>query len=203
MSTLSAPCAPPPPLACYAALFAAPTFGVEMVPEPLRTLTLQKSMSPASWADLRVDTLDQAGHRCQACGEPGRLECHEEWAYDDQRLRQHFAGLWALCGPCHSAKTPGRLIWLERRTGRIAPGAHAQALARLDGWSLIVAEAYVAWCEQVNAVRGCYDWTPYARPHVRARTSCCRRRPTRRRAAPASVLAPAADVVAGVGSCCR
>lgn len=176
-----------------------------MVPEPLWSLTLQKSMSPVDWAELRADTLDRAGHRCQACGERGRLECHEGWSYDDQRLRQRLAGLWALCEPCHAAKTPGRLSWLES-SGQIGAGAYdlaVERIARLNGWRQREAEAYVDWCNRVNTVRSRYEWTPYARPHARARDLLMPPQLDEVTCGGCFVLAPAGDVVDGLGSCCR
>ena len=38
--------------------------------------------------------------------QPGRvsLQCHEEWAYDDETLVQKLTGLVALCSRCHLVK---------------------------------------------------------------------------------------------------
>ena len=164
---LPPPCIPPAPPARYATVFADARFRVEMVPEPLWGLTLQKSLPPAEWQRMRADIFTAARYRCEACGAADELQCHEQWAYDDDRCRQTLAELVALCPACHAAKTPGRAVWLMQ-TGQV-PGrdlvAEVEArIADLNGWDAATTEAYIDWCAHVNMVRSRYRWTPAARP---------------------------------------
>lgn len=163
-------------------------------------------MDPARWQELRHDTLSEARHRCSACSDPGPLECHEVWRYDDATLRQKLEGLQALCRPCHAAKTPGRLAWLEN-TGQVQPGALTVAIeriARLNGWTVPVAHRYVAYCTNVNADRGRYAWVPYAEPHPRGRDAVAPpQQPDEATCSGCFTLVPARDVHEGRGSCCR
>ncbi len=201
---LPPPCVPPAPAARYAPVFEAARFKVEMVPTPLWNLTWQKSQTGGEWAKLRADTLQAAGHRCEACMGRGDLECHEQWTYDDRTCRQSLADLVALCPACHAAKTPGRAEWLVR-TGQVRRDLVTEVRARiaaLNGWPARTADAYIAWCAEVNAVRSLHRWIPA----LRAASARGEPAPVSDAEAPCGrcfALAPKAAMnAAGVGPCC-
>ena len=205
MPLLPAPCEVPPAPAAHADCFTSALFTVEMVPEPLWGLTWQKSMSAGEWSQLRSETFSAAGRRCEACGGAGPLECHEKWAYNDETLRQSLLKFKALCSDCHAAKTPGRLGWLEE-TGQIKRGAREAAvarIARLNGWSVTTAEAYVEYCTVVANVRSRYAWTPAVRPRGPGRAGVAPQGADETPCLSCFSLVPGPDLVDGFGSCCR
>ena len=66
---------------------------------------LHKALNRNRWRGVRKQVLERDGHRCRACGKPGRLEC-------DHRIPLHLGGdpyeldnIQALCVSCHIAKT--------------------------------------------------------------------------------------------------
>lgn len=162
---LAPPCRPPAPPDELAETFAGARLRIEMIPEPLWERSLKKELPDARWRRLRVDVVNAAGHRCEICGGQGRrhaVECHEEWAYDDEQCVQRLVKLVALCPDCHMAKTPGRAGWLASLhpdTYGDLPYDVQEHLARVNGWDLTTAVAYVRWSTQVNRERGQYAWT--------------------------------------------
>ena len=145
-------------------MFAASAFAVEMVPEPLWELSAKKMLSALRWKELRDHTLAEAGFRCAACGGDGDgrpLQCHEQWAYDDDALVQKLVALVALCERCHLAKTPGRAAWLASSQVRYAhlPQQVLALVAHLNGWDQRTAAAYVRWCAAVNVARSAFAWS--------------------------------------------
>jgi hypothetical protein len=64
---------------------------IEMVPRPLHGRSLAKQLPRWIWHVLSREVREPAESRCQTCSaESGRLDCHEVWAYDDER---HIARL--------------------------------------------------------------------------------------------------------------
>src|SRR5581483_3780994 len=75
------------------------------------------------------------------------------WEYDDARAVQRLVRLTALCPACHEVKHFG----LANKRGR---GERAIAhLARVNGWSVSDAEAYVEAAFEQWASRSRHEWT--------------------------------------------
>ena len=54
------------------------------------------------WEPLRHKALERAGHRCQRCLKPGRLEAHHKIPVRVAReLAFELRNLEILCRPCH------------------------------------------------------------------------------------------------------
>lgn len=83
---------------------------VEPVPKTAANMSLKRRLD-SGWGKLRGEVLARDGHRCRVCGagpadEGGssRLECHEEWAYDEAARVQRLDDLITLCSRCHHVK---------------------------------------------------------------------------------------------------
>lgn len=89
----------------------------ELVPTGTWGANLRSLMPPSGWNRLRKFVYEQAGHKCEVCGQDGftqnrkhAVEAHEIWAYDDIANRQVLLGVQALCPRCHMAKHLGRTL---------------------------------------------------------------------------------------------
>ena len=83
---------------------------IELVPQTcvsnLRTVAPKEA-----WQQLSTSVLVRAKQTCQICGAYGpriRLNCHEEWRYDDAKHRQSLSRLVCLCSDCHNVKHAGQ-----------------------------------------------------------------------------------------------
>jgi hypothetical protein len=108
------------------------------------------------WDRIRRQVWRQADYRCELCGGRGPehpVECHEVWRYDDRTRVQLLVRMIALCPACHQVKHIG----LANVKGK---GAQARAhLARVNGWTLAQADAYIAEAFNVWAWRSQGPWT--------------------------------------------
>ncbi len=83
---------------------------IELVPQTAWFSNLRSELSKEWWDKLRKEAYRQAGYQCEICGGRGEkwpVECHEKWAYDDQKKIQTLLGLVALCPSCHRVKHIG------------------------------------------------------------------------------------------------
>ena len=72
-------------------------------------------MPRSEWDKLRQSVYEEYGHECGICGAKGRLNCHEIWEYDDERVQQRLIGFIALCDWCHHVKHLGLAEILAKR----------------------------------------------------------------------------------------
>jgi hypothetical protein len=147
-----APALPPrPPLVAPAAQLT-----VELVPKTSWYNNVRALVDGPTWGRIRRQVWRQANYRCEICGERGPehpVECHEVWRYDDRTGVQTLVRMIALCPDCHQVKHFG----LAEVKGE---GARARAhLARVNGWTLEQADAYLAEAFRVWAQRGQASWT--------------------------------------------
>jgi hypothetical protein len=78
---------------------------LELVPESAKKKNLRYLLSEEEWDRIRWEVYRRAGRKCEICGkENTKLECHEQWYYDDESLIQRLIGLQALCSLCHAVK---------------------------------------------------------------------------------------------------
>lgn len=132
-----------------------PRMTVELVPRGQWGANLAQSLKGKRWDRLRQEVLTRAADRCEVCGDPGSthsLEAHEEWDYDDDLHIQRLSRLVALCRECHEVKHIGRATNIGRGD---AARSH---LARVNGWSVLEAGAYVAAVQYEWAQRSKCQW---------------------------------------------
>lgn len=80
----------------------------ELIPEGRSKKNLRNALANEIWDVLRKQRYKYADNKCEICGEPDRLECHEIWGYQfdsDRNIHiQFLIGLIALCNMCHRVK---------------------------------------------------------------------------------------------------
>ena len=86
----------------------------ELIPEPLWGVSAYRVFGKTKpWKEIRQDTLENAGNKCEACGADGpQLACHDKWKYDDKTRVATLIGFEVRCVLCHSATHIGRAIKL-------------------------------------------------------------------------------------------
>ncbi|HEX8137985.1 MAG TPA: HNH endonuclease [Pyrinomonadaceae bacterium] len=129
---------------------------IELVPRSSWYRNVRSNVSAGEWERLKRVTFRRARYACEVCGGRGRkwpVECHEVFAYDDERRVQKLVRLLALCPACHEVKHIG-LAHVRGNQARAV--AH---LARVNGWSLSDASFYVEGCFELWHRRSCHQWT--------------------------------------------
>jgi hypothetical protein len=129
---------------------------IELVPKTCWFSNVRKHISNSEWDLLRKETYRKAKNRCEICdgvGSKHPVECHEIWNYDDETYTQRLEGLIALCPSCHSVKHIG-LASLNDHFGEAV--AH---LAKVNGWSALEAEKFVANELRIWKERSQHEWT--------------------------------------------
>jgi hypothetical protein len=129
---------------------------IELVPKTSWYNNVRALVDEPTWGRVRRQVYRQADYRCEICGGKGPehpVECHEVWRYDDRTRVQALVRMIASCPACHQVKHIG----LANVKGK---GAQARAhLARVNGWTLEQADAYIAEAFQVWAQRSGGPWT--------------------------------------------
>ena len=128
---------------------------VELVPRTSWFQNVRSHVTGEQWDRLKRLTFRRAGYACEICGGKGDrwpVECHEVFAYDDERHVQRLVRLMALCPPCHEVKHIG----LSGIRGRGA--AALSQLARVNGWTTRDAELYLEVCFETWHRRSRHGW---------------------------------------------
>lgn len=128
---------------------------VELVPRTSWYRNVRSNVSPEQWERLKRIVFRRAGHACEICGGRGAkwpVECHEVFAYDDERRVQKLVRLLALCPACHEVKHIGLAGVRGRRREALTH------LARVNHWSVADAELYVEACMEQWHRRSCHEW---------------------------------------------
>ena len=101
----------------------------ELVPSGLWWVNLRSILRPGEWDALRAAVYEEAGHRCEICGDVGRrhpVEAHEVWSWAGQV--QRLVRLVALSPGCHFVKHAGRAQLLGRENDVV------DQLRTVNGW---------------------------------------------------------------------
>jgi hypothetical protein len=129
---------------------------IELVPKTSWYHNVRALTDELGWDRIRRQVYRQADYRCEVCGGKGPehpVECHEVWRYDDRTRVQMLVRMIALCPACHQVKHIG----FANVKGK---GAQARAhLARVNGWTLAHADAYISEAFGVWAQRSQGPWT--------------------------------------------
>lgn len=104
-----------------------PLLLIDLIPSTAWGSNLRKRY-PEQWDFFRKNCYRSAGHRCEICKTPGRMECHEVWSYKKPPT-QKLERLICLCHLCHSAQHYG----LSEVRG-MAAEVDSHILA-INGWS--------------------------------------------------------------------
>lgn len=91
---------------------------IELVPSTSWWYNLWKVLPKTDWDVIRKRTYARYGHRCGICNAHSRLNCHENWQYDDENHVQKLDGFIALCDLCHHVKHIG-LAGILSNQGRL------------------------------------------------------------------------------------
>ena len=73
----------------------------DLIPRTSFFRNLRSLLKSGEWDTIRRAIYSNAGHKCEICGDPGNMNCHEVWDYNDQSGVQKLVGLTCLCGECH------------------------------------------------------------------------------------------------------
>ncbi len=129
---------------------------IELVPKTSWYNNVRALVDELGWDRIRRQVWRQADYRCEICDGKGPehpVECHEVWRYDDRTHVQMLVRMIALCPACHQVKHIG----FANVKGK---GTQARAhLARVNGWTLEQADAYISQAFQVWAQRSAGPWT--------------------------------------------
>lgn len=132
-----------------------PKLTIELIPSTSWYSNVRSEVTGKEWDRLRKEVYRLAGYRCEVCGGKGPshpVECHEVWEFDDKLYTQKLIKLIALCPACHEVKHIGR-------AGAIGHGEEAKAqLARVNGWSLEEATAYIRDAFKTWVHRSSHRW---------------------------------------------
>lgn len=128
---------------------------IELVPSTAWWSNVRSNVTRAQWERCKNFVKNRSENRCEICGGQGRrwpVECHEIWAYDDERRIQTLVDLIALCPSCHEVKHIGRAF-------AVGNGQRAlEHLCRINGWSLAHAEAYINVQLEIWELRSTHPW---------------------------------------------
>jgi hypothetical protein len=158
---------------------------IELIPKTSWYDDARELMDEATWEWISDQVLDRAEGVCEICGasDPGQpMRCDAVWRLDDPVRVQRLVRLIAMCGDCHHVEHMG---FANMHGGGTRARAH---LARVNGWTLVQADAHVAEAFRVWARRNQGPWVidveglrPYFEPSEFARVARQAATPPRRR----------------------
>lgn len=85
--------------------------GINIIPSTSWYNNVRSNFSKEDWDVLRKACYKKAGYKCEICSGRGHewpVECHEVWAFDDEKHIQKLVRLIALCPMCHRCQHPGK-----------------------------------------------------------------------------------------------
>lgn len=123
---------------------------VDLIPSTSWYRNVRSALNATDWDRVRRMVYARAGHRCEVCAAPGRLEAHERFTYSDdvQSLRR----LLALCAMCHTATHLGLA---QLRGQEMKARAH---LARVNQWSVSDVDLHIEGAVELWYARSRTPW---------------------------------------------
>lgn len=132
---------------------------IELIPSTCHYSNVRTTLKAKLWDKIRFLVYEKAGNKCEICGETGleqgykhRVECHEIWKYDDERLIQKLVGLIALCPTCHQAKHIGRAFAIGKQDVVI------EKLMTVNKWNEEKTAQVITEAFEVNRERSKHNW---------------------------------------------
>jgi hypothetical protein len=101
---------------------------MELIPTPCHHRNLRNVLTKDQWLTLSREVRAAAG-QCEVCGSTDRLQCDEEWTYDEMNHIQHLAGLRSVCQACHSVIHFGRTSKLAKEQADRYPALIQDSIA--------------------------------------------------------------------------
>jgi len=133
-----------------------PRLTIELVPQTCWFSNVRDQVSSQDWDRIRREVYGNADRRCEVCGGRGLrhpVECHEVWEYDEAAGVQRLVRMLALCPACHEVKHIG-LAGIRGRADLAR-----EHLARVNGWSLAVADRYIQKAFATWRARSTRSWS--------------------------------------------
>lgn len=132
---------------------------LNLVPATMWYINLRKMLTSKSWSELGRECFDSHNNVCQICGMTGiynngkiKVECHEEWSYDDTNKIQKLESLLSLCTMCHRVKHFG--LWsLKGQKDRLI-----KHICRVNDWSVSQAIRHINEEMVLHSERSQHDW---------------------------------------------
>jgi len=126
--------------------------GIELIPETTWYKNLRNSVPKDVWDRIRSDCYKTAGHKCEVCISPGKLNCHEVWEFDIKRNIQRLKKFIALCDLCHNIKHIG-LVNVKVSRGELSKNYYDTLVAHFmkvngaskEDFDRHCSEAYCLW----------------------------------------------------------
>lgn len=81
---------------------------IDMVPMGSWGKSLRNSIPQSEWNKLRKEVHKKNGLKCEVCGSPEKLNCHEHWEFDEANATQRLVRLGTVCSMCHHVSHIGR-----------------------------------------------------------------------------------------------
>jgi hypothetical protein len=139
---------------------------IELVPTPLWGESLYRLLTKGQWNRIRIPVLDKAAGSCEVCGSASaRLQCHEQWRYDDVMGIRALIGIEAVCGPCNSVLHIGRARRVGAQ-GQLDIQRVYDHFMMVNGIDWPAAQQVIQVAFEVHARRSKCEWTtdfgPYA-----------------------------------------
>ena len=138
---------------------------IELVPASSWYSNMRKFMTREQWDMVRRQCYREWNYRCGICGAKGRINCHEQWEYDDEKQIQTLVGFIALCDLCHHCKHMG-LAQILARQGKLDFKAVISHFCHVNGctkedFQHISDEAFAQW-----SARSTHGWAIDLGPHA-------------------------------------
>src|SRR5260370_25968 len=120
---------------------------LELIPSTAWLHSLHRYLTDKAWTNLRQSILDKNGTSCSVCGATNvRLDCNEQWEFDDKTHIQRLVGLVMLCQMCHLT-----VHMMER--GSITNDVLAEHFMKVNGCSREEFEVHYQQCLEEQARR--------------------------------------------------
>lgn len=127
----------------------------ELVPDSCWYSNLRSALPKEVWDRIRKKAYARAGGKCMICGAPAtRLEAHEQWEYDDEKLVQKLVNIIAVCRACHEVIHIGRTSLMGREREA------SEHFMKVNGASYAEYRAALGEANEKHRERSAKEWTP-------------------------------------------
>jgi hypothetical protein len=129
-----------------------PKLSVCFIPQTMFGINLRSELSREFWNKLRRMSYKNSQYKCSICGKrPKKLECHEEWKFDDVEHIQELDKLMALCFRCHKAK---HIAGCPKKYYEVV----YRHMMKVNGWSAKHLQEYLELNIKLWDLRSNYYW---------------------------------------------